>query len=125
LTASAWDAETLNLLDGTKEVRIETMRPDGSIRRTIIWIVVDDGEVLVRSWKGDRGHWYQAALDAPDAVNLSVGKARFPVRAVLADDEATIERCSRALEAKYRGDPATTSMILPYNLATTLRLEPR
>ena len=81
--------------------------------------------MYVRSWKGERGYWYQAALDSPDAVALSVRRTRLPIAVRIADDEESIERCSRALERKYAGDPATASMVLPYNLATTLRLVPR
>ena len=87
--------------------------------------MVDGGDVYVRSWKGERGHWYQAALDAPDDVALTVRRTRLPVAVRIADDDASIERCSRAIERKYAGDPATTSMVRPYNLATTLRLVPR
>ncbi len=101
------------------------MRPDGSVRSTVIWVVVDGSDAFVRSWKGDRGHWFQAVLDSPEGVALKVGKARFPVRAVIADDDDSIERCSRALQRKYEGDPSTPSMVRPYNLATTLRLVPR
>jgi hypothetical protein len=87
--------------------------------------VVDGRDVFVRSWKGERGYWYQAATDAPDQVALVLGDSRFPVRAELATDDDSIERCSRGLERKYPGDPSTPSMVRPYNLATTLRLVPR
>lgn len=120
-----FDRETLDLLEREKEVQIETMRPDGTTRRTIIWVLVDQQDVFVRSWKGDRGYWYQAALDAPGAVALTIGELRLPVTAVLADDPESVERCTRALQSKYKGRASTLSMILPHNLGTTLRLEPR
>lgn len=50
-----FDAATLKLLDATREVRIETTLPDGSTQRTIIWVVVEDGGVFARSWRGERG----------------------------------------------------------------------
>ncbi len=106
-------------------MRIETSRRDGSVRRTIIWVVVDGEDAFVRSWKGERGHWYTSALDAPDDVHLTVGELRLPIAVQLADDEDSIARCSRALEQKYAGDPSTPSMVKPHNLATTLRLVPR
>ena len=75
-------------------------------------------QVLVRSWKGDRGYWYQAALDQPDGVTLIVAGTRLPVRAVVADDAASVALCSRGLARKYKGDPSTPSMLLPRILHT-------
>ena len=44
-----FDAETLRLLDETREVRIETHRDvDSPEHRTIIWVVVVEGEAMVR-----------------------------------------------------------------------------
>jgi hypothetical protein len=120
-----FDAATLARIDAAYEVDIETTRPDGTTRTTTIWAVVEDGECLVRSWKGERGYWYQAALDRPDEVTLIVQGARLPVRAVVADDDASIALCSRGLARKYKGDPSTKSMLLPRILHTTMRLEPR
>lgn len=120
----AFNQATLRALDAAREVRIETERPDGRPRSTIIWVVVDDGAVFVRSHRGDRGHWYQAAREAGARLALTVNGERIPVRAEPADDDASIRRCSIALEHKYAGDPSTPSMLQPYNLATTLRLHP-
>jgi hypothetical protein len=123
--ASTFDAPTLDALDRAREVEIETLRPDGMPRMTTIWLIVDRGEVFVRSWRGDRGYWYQGALDTPDAVTLHVGGRSIPVRVIQATDNSAIDRCSIALERKYAGDPATPSMVRPGVLGTTLRLEPR
>lgn len=120
---SGFDAETLRALDEALEVRIETTRPDGTARSTIIWVVVDGGEAFVRSVRGDRGHWYQAAREQGSELALVVNGRRVPVRAQLADDAGSVERCSRALERKYATDPALPSMIRPETLGTTLRLE--
>ncbi len=120
-----FDAATLARIDAAYEVDIETTRPDGTTRNTTIWAVVEDGACLVRSWKGDRGYWYQAALDRPDEVTLIVAAARLPVRAVVADDDGSIALCSRGLARKYKGDPSTGSMLLPRILHATMRLEPR
>jgi hypothetical protein len=121
-----FDAATLGRIDAAREVDIESTWPDGTTRTTTIWAVVDDGEVFVRSWKGDRGYWYQAALDRPDELALIVDGKRLPVRAVVANDEASIARCSAGLSKKYRRSAASLAgMLLPRVLPTTLRLEPR
>ena len=80
----------------------------------------------MRSWKGDRGYWYQAALDRPDELALVVEGKRRNVRAVVANDEASIAGCSAGLAKKYRRSAASLAgMLLPRVLPTTLRLEPR
>ena len=120
-----FDSQTLRRLAAADEVEIETTRPDGTHRRTIIWVVVDHGVAFVRSVRGDRGHWFQAALDRPAEVGLLVNGWPIPVRAVAAADEESIARCSTELGEKYRGDPSLPSMLRPTVLAATLRLEPR
>jgi hypothetical protein len=120
-----FDRVTLDLLDRAMEVDVETMRPDGMPRMTTIWLVVDRGEVFVRSVRGERGYWYQSAREAPDDVSLYVGGRAIPVRVVSVADDDAIDRCSRALESKYSADPATLTMVRPNVLGTTLRLEPR
>lgn len=120
-----FDTDTLELFDRLREVRIETVRPDDRRQRTIIWIVVDAGEALVRSWRGDRARWYQAALDRPAEVVIHAAGRQVPVRAVPAIDDDSVARCSDALARKYAGDPSTPSMLRRDILATTLRLEPR
>lgn len=117
--------QTLRLLDQAQEVEVATARPDGALRRTTIWVVVEGGEVFIRSFRGDRALWYQAALDVPEQVALIVDGRHVPVRALPAVDEQSIERCSRGLELKYRGDRAVPQMVGANALRTTLRLEPR
>jgi hypothetical protein len=120
-----FDAAAQRLIDAAYEVDIETTRPDGTTRQTTIWAVVDGGDVYVRSWKGDRGYWYQAALDRPAEVSLVVDGVTIPARAVHAIDEVSVERCSAGLSKKYKDDGALASMLRKGVLATTIRLEPR
>jgi hypothetical protein len=120
----SFDAETLRLIDQAYEVRIDTTRPDGTARRTIIWVMVDGDEAFVRSVRGDRGHWFQAVLDAQQGVTLIVGDRRIAVRAELAADADSVARCTTALERKYAGDPSLPLMLRPNTLATTARLLP-
>ena len=122
----SFDAETLGLLDETKEVRIETRRDEDSpVHRTTIWVVTVDGAVFVRSVRGERGRWYREIGANPSAA-LHVGDDRIPVRAVAVSEEAAIEAVSEAYREKYgRTSPGSTrAMLRPETLPTTLRLEP-
>lgn len=119
-----FDSETLRRIDDAVEVVIETSRLDGRRRRTIIWIIVDDQDVFVRSVNGERGYWFQAATEPDAEICLVVDGHRISVTAALANDDASIERTSRQLERKYAGDPELPPMLDPQVLPTTLRLEP-
>lgn len=105
------------------EVDIETRSQAGETHRTVIWIVVRDGEVYVRSYRGERGRWYREAAADPD-VAIHVDGRSIPARAVAATDAASVEACSAGLEEKYQGDPSTPAMVAPDVLSTTLRLVP-
>ncbi len=114
----------LDLIDRTKEIRIGTSADGDAAHRTIIWAVVDDGAVFVRSYVGPLARWYREALAHP-SVTIHVDDRSLPARAVLATDPDSVERTSRALLRKYPDDPATPRMNLPEVLDLTLRLEPR
>ena len=108
-------------IDRAREVVIETRRGHRTFG-TIIWVVVDEGDVFVRSVNGGEGRWYQRALAQPD-VALVVGEDRFGFVATPAADSESIERTSGALSRKYRGR-SLEMMLLPETLDTTLRLDP-
>lgn len=120
----SFSGEDLAAIDAAEEVRIETQAPGGEAHRTIIWIMVDDGEVFVRSVNGEDGRWYQEAKANP-AVAIHVDGRRLPATAIRADDPDSIDRVSEALRRKYPTQGASLrSMLQPHNFATTLRLEP-
>ncbi|MGZ6271853.1 MAG: DUF2255 family protein, partial [Candidatus Limnocylindrales bacterium] len=54
------------------EIEVVTTRPDGTLRRTVVWPVVEDDVAYLRSYRGPAGKWYQEALAHPDAA-LAVG----------------------------------------------------
>jgi hypothetical protein len=119
-------AETLRLLDETKEVRIETRRDDHSPEhRTIIWVVVVEGEVFVRSVRGSRGRWYREISSNPESA-LHVEDTRIPVRAAPATDDTTVDAVSAAFRSKYQQSSpgSTAAMVRPEILPTTLKLSP-
>jgi hypothetical protein len=118
-----FSAQELDLLAETEEIRIETTRSDGTTRTTIIWVMTDGDDVFVRSVKGDRGYWYQRAVERP-TVALIVGRQRIAATAVPAHDEDSIARCSAAIQRKYAGIPGEKPMLAPRALPTTMRLEP-
>jgi hypothetical protein len=114
--------QQLALLAETKEVHIETGSDHGSTK-TIIWIVVVDDRVYVRSVRGEPGRWYQRALANPE-VSIHVGGEEIGFRAVYVDDGSEIEAVTRALRDKYPPGGSLDRMTREEVLDTTLRLEP-
>jgi hypothetical protein len=122
----SFDPDILRLLDDTQEVRIETRRDgDSPEHRTIIWVVVVEDEVFVRSVRGAKGRWYREISSNPEGA-LHVEEDRIPVRAAPATDEATVDAVSAAFRSKYQqSSPASTeAMVRPETLPTTLKLAP-
>ncbi len=106
----------------TDEVLIETDGERGP-KRTIIWVVVEGGEVFVRSVLGEKGHWYRRAVADPE-VSLIVNGELHRFRAVPANDAGSIERASNGFVAKYRPGRSLDAMVRDEVLDTTLRLDP-
>jgi hypothetical protein len=106
-----------------EEVRIETRAPEGTVHRTIIWIVEHDGQLYVRSVNGPGARWFREAT-ADTAIALLLDGRRYEAHVVPATDPASIEACSAGLRAKYKGDYSLGSMLQEDILETTLRVVP-
>lgn len=112
-------------IENVREVDIETRRADDApVHRTIIWAVVADGDVYVRSLRGERGRWFRELMANPDAVLHVQGEA-IPVRAVRADDAESVERTTEGFRSKYGESRSLDSMIRDEIAPTTVRLDPR
>ena len=113
----------LDLIDRAQEVEIETQPPDGPAHRATIWAIVDDGQVFIRSWRGESARWYREARANP-AVALHVDGQRLTATAIPATDPDAVERTSAGFRAKYPPGKSVDDMVRPEVLDTTLRLEP-
>jgi hypothetical protein len=119
----SFSKEDLALLDESEEIKLETQAPEREARRTAMWVVVDGDEVFVRTYRGAGSRWFRDVEQNP-AVAIHVGGKRLPASAIPATDPDSIERTSAGFQRKYAADPATTAMLRPEVLDTTLRLEP-
>jgi hypothetical protein len=116
-----FDAATLATLRDNKEIRIHTGTQKG--RGVIIWVVVVDDAVFVRSVRGPKGKWFLTAAKDRQAA-LETGGRRLPVHVVSVTDNATIDAVSQAFLNKYATSPYAQSIVAPATLPTTLRLDP-
>ena len=74
-----FDADTLRELRDVQEVAIRTEKHPKSA--VVIWVVVADDEVFVRSWRGAKGRWYRD-LAAGGPATLEFAGRRLAVQAI-------------------------------------------
>ena len=115
--------DELSLLADTEEIEIETSRPDGASRRTIIWIMVDGEDAFIRSVNGAGARWYREATSDP-SVTIHAGARSLEARVIAAPDPESVARVNDALERKYTGITGLPEMLVPDIFDTTLRVEP-
>jgi hypothetical protein len=117
-----FDADTLGELREFREVSIRTEKhPESAV---VIWVVVADDEVFVRSVRGSKGRWYRD-LATGGSATLELAGRRLAVQALPATDADSITRASREYLRKYQPSPYAQSMVRAEVLPTTLLLEPR
>ena len=117
-----FDADTVRELRNFKEVASRTEKhPDSAV---VIWVVVADDEVFVRSVRGTKGRWYRD-LATGGSATLEFAGRQLAVQAVPVSDRDSTARVSREYLTKYQQSPYAQSMVRAEVLPTTLRLEPR
>ena len=118
-----WSPTELAAIDSHDEVRIAAHRPDGTLRTPrIIWHVVEDGALYVRSVRGAGGAWYQGVQRTGTGV-IDAGGTRTEVS--FTRDDSHDDAIDRAYRTKYGSGPAVDAITHPDARATTLRVERR
>jgi hypothetical protein len=118
-----WDPSTVRLLADAEEVDIVVPSPDRPEVRAPIWIVAVDGDLYVRSWKGDAGIWYRRALRYGTGRVVGAGR-EYPVRFVAAAEPGVNARIDEAYRRKYGSSSYLEAMVRPPAAKTTMRLDP-
>lgn len=117
-----FDAKTLRELRDLQEVAIRTEKhPKGAV---VIWVVVAEDEVFVRSWRGTEGRWYRDLVEGGPATLEFAGR-RLAAQAIPASDPAVVARVSREFLRKYQPSSHAQEMVRSEIFPTTLRLESR
>ena len=117
-----FEADTLSDLRDRKEVRIRTEKhPDSAV---VIWLVVTDDEVFVRSFRGTKGRWYRDLATGGPATLEFAGR-RLGVQAIPANDPLAVARATNEILRKYQHSSHAQEMVRAEILPTTMRLEPR
>ena len=116
-----FDTDTLRELRDIPEVAIRTEKHPATA--VIIWVVVADEEVFVRSVRGSKGRWYRD-LATGGSATLEFAGRRLGVQALSVSDAEAIVRASREYLRKYQPSLYAQAMVRAEVLPTTLRLEP-
>jgi hypothetical protein len=123
MSAATWARTDLDVLGAASEIRIATIRRDGTPRTPLpIWVVRVGDELYVRSYHGPGGTWFRQ-VEAHPYARVRGADRDATVRLVPAD--ASVRAAvDRAYWAKYGRGGFGAAMTTPDVAATTLRLEP-
>lgn len=120
---SNWTAEELQSLERIGEIRVAGRRKDASLRTlTIVWHVVVDGNLYVRSVRGVEGSWYKGVIHHHEGA-ISWNNTTREVTYI--PDSTADAQIDAAYLAKYGDGSPTRAITNPAAKATTLRIEPR
>lgn len=120
---ASWTAEELEELHRAHEVRVAGRRADGSSRTlTIVWHVVVEGTLYLRSVKGPAGQWYKGVMRHHQGFLSWDGTPR---EVVFTLDGSRDPEIDVAYAAKYGNGYATRSITNALSKETTLRIDPR
>jgi len=118
-----WESHDLRAIGSAREVRIVTVRPDGTTRTPLpIWVVRVGDELFVRSYHGPDGSWFRQVAAHPYALISAAGREAV-VRLIPAERSSWVD-VDDAYRAKYGRSGPGAVMITPEVAATTLRLVP-
>jgi hypothetical protein len=120
---STWTPDDLAAIDGDGELHVAAHRPDGTLRTPrIVWHVVVDDALYIRSVRGTEGAWYQG-VQRTGTGEIDAGGVHSAVAFI--HDDAHDDAVDRAYHAKYGDGEAVRRITTPEATATTLRVEPR
>ena len=122
---TTWSGDQLARIAAADELVIQAGRADGTLRGPIpVWVVRDGDALYVRSYKGERGSWYRAAVAR--AGRISAGGVEAEVTFAPEADPAANDRIDAAYRTKYRrfGASYVEPMIAPAARAATLKILP-
>jgi hypothetical protein len=121
-----WTSDELTRIGAAEELRIASVRRDGSLRRPVtIWVVRHGDDLFVRSVNGRNGAWFQGTQERHEG-HISAGGVERDVSFVAPDHDID-DDIDAAYRAKYRRYSASIvgSVLTPAARASTLKLLPR
>jgi hypothetical protein len=124
---TTWTSDELNKIGTAEELRIASLRPDGTLRNpVIIWVVRHGDDLYVRSVNGRTAAWFRG-IQARHEGRIWAGGVQKDVTFVEEADPTLNDQIDAAYRTKYRRYAANiiSSINSPAAGAATLRLVPR
>lgn len=123
---TAWTNEELDRIGNAEELRIASLRRDGTLRKpVIIWVVRVDGDIYVRCVNGRKGTWFRGVQTRYEG-RIWAGGLERDVAFVEETDPGIYEKIDEAYLTKYRRYPQWVAPMVTLEVqAATIKLEPR
>lgn len=123
---TAWTNEELDRIGNAEELRIASLRRDGTLRKpVIIWVVRVDGDIYVRCVNGRKGTWFRGVQTRYEG-RICAGGLERDVAFVEETDPGIHEKIDEAYLSKYRRYPQWVAPMVTLEVqAATIKLEPR
>ena len=123
---TAWTSDELTRIGTAEELRIASLRGDGTLRKPVtIWVVRIGDELYVRSVYGRTGAWFRGT-QARHEGHIQAGGIEKNVTFVDADPTIN-DQIDAAYRTKYRRYAASivSTIVSPEARAATIKLVPR
>ena len=123
---AAWTSDELNKIGGAEELRMASLRRDGTLRQPVtMWVVRHGDDLYIRAINGRERGWFRGT-QTRQAGRIQAGGVDKEVAFVDADP-ALNDLLDAAYRAKYRRYAAAIigSIVTPPARAATLKLVPR
>jgi hypothetical protein len=122
---STWMSDELDRIGEAEELKIASVRRDGTLRRRVtIWVVRHGDDLYVRSVNGRTSSWFRSAQVRHEA-HIEAGGVDKDVLLIETGDMN--EEIDAAYGAKYHryAESIVGSIVSPQARAATLKLVPR
>ena len=123
---AVWINDELNKIGTAEELRIASLRRDGTLRKpVIIWVVRVGDDLYVRCVNGRKGAWFRGVLTQHEG-RIWAGGVEKDVTCVEESDSGVNAKIDEAYLTKYRRYPQYVApMVTPEVRAATIKLMPR
>jgi hypothetical protein len=122
---TAWTSDELNKIGRAEELKITSLRRDGTLRNPVtIWVVRYGDDLYVRSVNGRTGAWFRG-VQVRHEGRIRAGGVDKDVTFVETDD--INDEIDAAYRTKYRRYAASivNTIVSPKARAATIKLVPR
>ena len=119
-----WTSDELNNIGVAEELKIASLRQDGTLRKlVIIWVVRVDDELYVRSVNGRTSAWFRGVQTCHEG-QIQAGGVIKDVAFVEEPDPAINEQIDAAYRTKYRryATSIVNTTVSPEACAATIKL---